>query len=61
MGASVQGEGLCLEGSLSKGVSVQGGLCPHELSVHGVGGLCQGDLPYGKERTVGILLECIFV
>ena len=28
-------------------------LCP--------GGLCQGDLPCGKERAVRILLECILV
>ena len=37
--------GLCLGGSLS------GGLCP--------GGLCNGDPPYGSERAVCILLECI--
>ena len=36
------------------GVSVQGGLCP--------GGLCHGDPPpYGNERAVRILLECILV
>ena len=46
--------GLCLGR-----VSVQGrslsreGLCP--------GRVCHGDLPYGKERAVRILLECILV
>ena len=55
-GVSVQGGGLCLGGSLSRGVSVQGGW-----------GLCQGDPlprqrpPYGNERAVRILLECILV
>ena len=63
-GVSVQGV-FVQGGSLSKGVSVQevsvqwgslsnGGLCP-------VGGLCQGDPPYCKERAVRILLECILV
>ena len=66
-GVSVQGGGLCPgRGSLSReGVSVQGGgLCPggsvegslskEGVSVEGVsvkGGICQGDLPYGKERA----------
>ena len=51
-GVSVQG-GVTVQwrslsrGSLSRGVSVQGGL--------------SGDPPYSKERTVRILLECIFV
>ena len=45
-GVSVQG------GSLSRRVHVQGGLCLE-------GGLCQA--PYGNERAVRILLECIFV
>ena len=63
-GVSVWG-GLCREGSLSGGL-YPGGLC--------LGGLCpvsRGSLyggvsvrrhpPYGKERTVRILLECILV
>ena len=61
---SVQG-GICLGGSLSRGVSVQGGLCPVSLCPGGLcpGGLCQGDPspPYGNERTVRILLEFIRV
>ena len=40
-------------GSLSRGVSVQGGLCP--------GDLCHGDPQYGNERAVRILLLCILV
>ena len=54
--------GLCPEG-LCPGVSVQGGLCP--------GGLCPGEFfvretprqrpPYGNERVVRIVLECILV
>ena len=47
-GGGLRAGGLCTEGSLSVWVSVQG--C-----------LCQGDLPYGKERAVCILLECILV
>ena len=52
--------GLCPggEGSLSRGVSMQGGLCQ--------GGLCLGGISvretlptlYGNERAVSILLEC---
>ena len=46
-------EGLCPEGGVCWGVSVQGGLCPggslsRGVSVHGVsvqGGLCQGATP----------------
>ena len=41
-------------GSLSKGGSLSGGvLC--------LGGLCQGDPPYDKERVVLILPECFLV
>ena len=38
-----------------------GGLCPVVVSVRGGRSLCQEDLPYGKERAVRILLECILV
>ena len=34
-----------------------GGLCPGG----GMGGVCQGDPPYGNERVVRIPLECILV
>ena len=47
------GLGLCPGGLCSGRVSVKGGLCP--------GGLCHGDPPYGNERAVRILLECILV
>ena len=65
--------GLYLEGSLSKGVvsvlegslSKGGGLCPGGSLVQcGVSvqeGLCHRDPPYGNERAVRILLECILV
>ena len=56
-GVSVPGglypRGLCPGGSLSRGVSVWG------VSVWG--GLCHEDPPYGNERVVCILLECILV
>ena len=45
-------------GSLSRGFSVQGGLCPGGLCP---GGLCHGDSPYSNGRLVRILLECILV
>ena len=45
-------------GSLSRAVSVQGGLCPGGLFPVW-GGLCFP--PYGNERAVRILLECILV
>ena len=54
-GVSVQG-GLCLLGvSVSRGVSVHWG------SSSGGGSLSGPDIdpPYGKERTIRILLECI--
>ena len=63
--------GLChagsVRGSLSRGLS--GGLLSREMSVWGSlsGGLCQEDTPwtktflYGKERAVGILLDCFLV
>ena len=95
-GISVQGvsvhEGLFPGGSLSRGISVQGGLCPRGSLSWGDGWSLSGDLcpgvslhrhlsqwdlclggslsrevsvrenpPYGKERAVHILLECIFV
>ena len=41
-------EGFCLVGSLSRGLSVQEGYL-------------SGRPPYGNERTVRILLECILV
>ena len=56
--------GLCPEGGLCPGVSVEGGLCPEgSLCLEG---LCQGgppaeSTPYGKEWAVLILLECILV
>ena len=42
-------------------VSVQGDLCPGWGGLQG--GLCSVlvSVPYGKERTVRILLECILV
>ena len=64
-GGLSRGWGVCIGGgeSLSRGwgVSVQGGLCP------GWGSLSRGSLswrppsPYGNERAVRILLECILV
>ena len=72
-GVSVQG-GLCL-GGLSRGISGgEEGLCPGGLSP-GEGGLCPGvsvwgslsrgvsvrETPYGNERALRILLECILV
>ena len=62
---SLGGLGLCpWGGSPSWGVSVQGGLCPGGLCLGGLclgGGLCHGDTPYGNERAVRFLLECILV
>ena len=67
LGGSLSRWSLSGDGSLCRGASVQG------VSVWGIsvqrdvspGGLCQGDLPqrppYGNERAVGILLECILV
>ena len=43
--------GSVSKGSLSRGVSVQRGLCP-EVSL-------SRRRPYGKERAVRILLECL--
>ena len=70
---SIQGH-FCQGGSLSGGVSVQGGLCPRgsmsggSLSRRVSGGsLSRGisvretSTPYGKERVLCILLECILV
>ena len=63
--------GLCPEGSLSRGISVQGDFCLGGLCPGGLcrGGLCLGDLcPEGSlsmtetppyERVVRILLEWI--
>ena len=45
-------------GSLSGGLC-PGGFCPGSLCPGG--GLCKGDPPYGNERAVRILLECILV
>ena len=64
-GGSLSGEGGSLSGrvsvwgSLSRGISVQegsvwGGSLPREIPP-------DGDLPYGKERAIRILLECILV
>ena len=49
-GVSIQGVSVRGGGSLSMGVSIQGGLCPggslsSGVSVQGWGGLCQGDPP----------------
>ena len=53
-GCGVSIPGVSVQGvSLPGGVSVWGGLCP--------GGLYYGDPPYGNERAVRILLECILV
>ena len=74
-GGLCPGGGICLGGSfpggsLSRGrlclggVSVEGCLCPEDGWVGGIlclGGLCQETSPYGKERAVRILLECILV
>ena len=69
-GGSPSRRGLCKGGSLSREVSDQGGFLSGGVSVQaGVsvrGGLCQGDSldrdpPYGNERAVRILLECILV
>ena len=48
---------------MSKGVSVQGGLCPEGLCLEEGGYLSKwGDPPpYGEEWTVRILLECFLV
>ena len=43
---------LCPGGSLSRGISVQGGLCL---------GACLSPSPYAYMRTVRIVLECILV
>ena len=63
-GVSVQ-RGSLSGGSLSRGVLCLGGLCPGGSLTRGVsvwGGLCWGGLsPYGKERAVHILLQCILV
>ena len=57
-------------GSLSGGISVWGGVFVWKVSVQGSsvqGGLCPGwgsvreNPPYGNERAVRILLECILV
>ena len=62
-------EGLCPGESLSRGEPLsrdgglclcRGGLCPG-WGLCPEGGLYQGDPPYGNERAVGILLECILV
>ena len=60
-GLRLGGGHLCPgRGSLSKEVSVrQGSLCPEGVFVWG--GLCHGDPPYGNERAVRLLLECILV
>ena len=50
-GGSLSKGGLCPGGALSSG----GRLC------RGRGVLRQGDPPYGKERPVRILLECILI
>ena len=50
-GVSVQGD-LCQEGSLFRGISVQGGSLLGRT-------IPDRDHPYGKERAVCILLECV--
>ena len=72
VGSLSEGVGLC-RGVGSLGGFCPGGLCPGDLCP---GGLCPGGLylgvsvqwgslsktpPYGKERAVRILLECILV
>ena len=72
----VPSAGLCLWPHVPSGGHIPGGLCPGDLFLGGVslsrvsrvweGGLCKGDPltetpPYGKERAVHILLECILV
>ena len=56
-GVSVQGEGVSVQrggGSLSRMVSVGGGVSVQGVSV-------KETPPYGNERAVRILLECILV
>ena len=65
-GVLVSVQGFPIQGSLSGGLSVQGRLSVWGVSVRGGslsgrGALCHGDPPYGKERAVRILLECILV
>ena len=43
---------------LCQGGFCAGGLCPGMSLSRG---LCQGDPPYGKERAVRIILECILI
>ena len=52
-GISVQGVSV-LGGLSPGGLCLEGGLCPGW-------DLCHGDAPYGNERAVCILLECILV
>ena len=67
MGVSVQG-GLC-PGGHCWGIFVQGDLCPGGRSLSkvvfvcevSVWGLPDRDPPYGEDRMVRILLECILV
>ena len=56
-GVSVQG--VSVQGFSVLGVSVKGGLCPVSREGLFSGGL--GHTPYGNERMVRILLECILV
>ena len=51
-------KGLCPGGSLSGG-SLSGGLCPGRVSLSR--GSLLGRPPYGNERAVRILLECILI
>ena len=50
--------------SVQRGVSIQEGLYPDGSLSRGcpfLGGLCQGESPYGNKWVVCILLECILV
>ena len=58
-GGLCRGGGSVRRGFLSGGFSVPGGLCL--VGVYVLGDLCPGRPPYGNERAVRILLECILV
>ena len=63
-GGGAQSLSRCPGGGSVRGISVLGGLCPGGLCLEGdlcPGGVCHVCPPYGNERAVPILLECILV